>query len=577
MSENVKSSGNKPGAKRRPGKGGLIGIIIAGVVLVLGGIYIAGYLMAGNAVPRDTTVAGVRVGGLSRDEAVSKLKNEYAAEADAPITVVAGDARIEVKPADAGLSVNYEKTIDASGVGKSWAPAHIWRVLTGGGAVAPVKDVDQRKLQETVGRAAGEVNRESKNAELSLKGTEPVKVAGQNALELDQQALVKSLEDGYLSSREVTAKVQSTEPQVTDAEVDQAIEQQIKPALNGPITVDTGQGKFDVTPAMIAAASKIDIVDGAPKLSTDSAKLLEKAQPAIAKLDLKGAKDASYKKDGDTLTVVPSVDGSEVGKDNFEKAVMPAIPSTERSVKLELTGAKAKFTTEQAEQQKPKQVIGEFTTKFPHADYRNTNLGLAAQRINGNTVATNGVFSLDKALGPRTSSNGYVDGTVIAGAKLEEQTAGGISQSATTVFNAAWFAGLEDIEHQPHTMYFDRYPAGRESTIYSGSIDVKFRNTTDNAIYIEAYRQASSPGTQGSITVRIWGTKKWDIESPEPVKSDYYNTSEEIKGSGPSCIAQSAQPGFTASYYRVFKVNGSVVKREDKSWKYDAVAKVTCN
>ncbi len=152
MSENVKSSGNKPGAKRRPGKGGLIGIIIAGVVLVLGGIYIAGYLMAGNAVPRDTTVAGVRVGGLSRDEAVSKLKNEYAAEADAPITVVAGgDARIEVKPADAGLSVNYEKTIDASGVGKSWAPAHIWRVLTGGGAVAPVKDVDQRKLQETVG------------------------------------------------------------------------------------------------------------------------------------------------------------------------------------------------------------------------------------------------------------------------------------------------------------------------------------------------------------------------------------------------------------------------------------------
>lgn len=578
MSENVKSSGNEPAAKkRRPGKGGLIGIIIAGVVVVLGGVYIAGYLMAGNSVPRDTTVAGVRVGGLSRDEAITKLQDEYAGEAGAPITVVAADSRIEVNPADAGLGVDYEETIDQSGVGKSWAPAHIWRVLTGGGAVDPVKEVNQEKLSETVGRAAGEVNRESKNAEVSLDGTEIVKVAGENALELDQQALVKSLEDGYLTTREVTAQVNSTEPEVTDAEVDQAIEQQIKPALNGPIKVDTGQGTFDVTPAMIAAASTIDIVDGAPKMTTDSTKLLEKAQPAIAKLNLKGAKDASYQKEGDTIVVVPAVDGSEISKENFDKVVMPAVNSTERSVTIELTGAKAKFTTEQAEQQKPKEVIGEFTTRFPHADYRNTNLGLAARRINGNTVPTNGVFSLDKALGPRTKANGYVDGTVITGAKLEEQTAGGISQSATTVFNAGWFAGLEDIEHQPHTMYFDRYPAGRESTIYSGSIDVKFRNTTDNAIYIEAYRQASSPGNQGSITVKIWGTKKWDIESPEPVKSDYYSTSEKISGSGGGCIAQSAQPGFTASYYRVFKVNGQVVKREDKSWKYSAVAEVTCN
>ena len=169
-----------------------------------------------------------------------------------------------------------------------------------------------------------------------------------------------------------------------------------------------------------------------------------------------------------------------------------------------------------AEAQKPKEVIGEFTTYYPNAAYRNTNLTLAASKINGTTVPAGDVFSLDKALGPRTAAAGYVDGGVGSGSRLKRENAGGISQSATTVFNAGWFAGLEDVEHQPHSMYIDRYPAGREATIYSGHIDVKFRNTTDNAIYLQSYTSKSSPGTRGSITVRNWGTKKWDIETPEP-------------------------------------------------------------
>ncbi len=73
------------------------------------------------------------------------------------------------------------------------------------------------------------------------------------------------------------------------------------------------------------------------------------------------------------------------------------------------------------------------------------------------------IFSLDKSLGSRSS--GYVDGYVIDSGRMKEENVGVVSQSATTVFNAAWFAGLEDIEHQPHTLYFDRYPAGsRRST-----------------------------------------------------------------------------------------------------------------
>ena len=57
---------------------------------------------------------------------------------------------------------------------------------------------------------------------------------------------------------------------------------------------------------------------------------------------------------------------------------------------------------------------------------------------------------------------------------------------ATTTFNAMFFAGLEDIEHKPHSFYIDRYPVGREATVAWGSVDLQFRNDTPYGVLIEA-------------------------------------------------------------------------------------------
>ena len=67
-------------------------------------------------------------------------------------------------------------------------------------------------------------------------------------------------------------------------------------------------------------------------------------------------------------------------------------------------------------------------------------------------------------VGERTAANGFVEGFVIEGGKFKRELGGGVSQSATTTFNAMFFAGLKDVEHRPHTLYIDRYPAGREAT-----------------------------------------------------------------------------------------------------------------
>ena len=75
------------------------------------------------------------------------------------------------------------------------------------------------------------------------------------------------------------------------------------------------------------------------------------------------------------------------------------------------------------------------------------------------------------------------------------------------MFNAVFFAGLEDVYHKPHSYYISRYPAGREATVYEGSIDLQWKNDSDTGVYVDT---AWTPGT---ITVTFYGTKRYEIES----------------------------------------------------------------
>lgn len=560
-------------AQDRPRRNRRVGLVVTLVLLVLlAGVYLAGSLMGGDRLPRNTTVAGIAVGGLTSGEAVDKLTAEFSDQAAAPITVTVEGTTHEVEPDEAGLAVDYAGTVRAGGLGRSFSPVHVWQVLRGGGDVKPVVTVDEPKLASTVDAIAGDVSKPAVDATVTFEGAEVQRTPAEPAVDLVQEELATALTRAYPLSTEVAGEVRRTEPNITDAEADEAIQAYATPALSGPVTVETSAGTFNVTPAMIGASSRFEVTDGKLTGHTDPADLYEWAESAVDELDLKQTQNARYERQGESFAVIPSSDGLEISQDNFEKAVMPAVLSENRRVTAEITQSQAKFTTEDAEKQKPREVIGEYTTSFPHAAYRNTNLGLAANRIDGRTLPVGEVFSLDKALGDRSA---YVDGWVVSGGRMKQENAGGISQSATTVFNAAWFAGLEDVEHQPHTLYFDRYPAGRESTIYSGHIDVKFRNTTDNAIYVQSYRTPSSSGGSGAITVKIWGTKKWNIVSPEPTKSGYYS-GRTITESGSNCTPQSASPGFTARYYRLFQIDGQTVKREDKSWKYSATDEVRC-
>ncbi len=146
------------------------------------------------------------------------------------------------------------------------------------------------------------------------------------------------------------------------------------------------------------------------------------------------------------------------------------------------------------------QIVGEFTTPFRPGQQRVINIDRISEITRGALVAPGERFSLNDFVGPRTREKGFVSAGVIAEGVFTNEVGGGISQFATTLFNAAFFAGLEFVDYQSHSIYISRYPYGREATVSYGYVDLVFENNTPYTLMLWPTTTASS------VTVRIYST-----------------------------------------------------------------------
>jgi vancomycin resistance protein YoaR len=257
--------------------------------------------------------------------------------------------------------------------------------------------------------------------------------------------------------------------------------------------------------------------------------------------------------------VKPAKPGVGLRPQEMAVKLIPAITQTgsARSVTVDSKVVPPTFTTADAQALNIKEKISEFVTYFPYARYRNINQTRAAGRINGTILRPGETFSMNDTVGERSEDNGFVKGIVIGdGAVYRENYGGGVSQVATTLYNAAFFAGLEDVEHHPHTFYIGRYPLGREATVWYGQLDLRFKNTLSNAVLIRAWVVKSSDTRRGEMHVEMWGTKEWDVSSSI---SDRYNEREPGKryDDTDECIKQPPMDGFDLDVTRIFRRLGS--------------------
>jgi vancomycin resistance protein YoaR len=555
---------------------------LAGIIAAAGfGVLVVGYGVAfaltGDKVPGDTTVLGIDLGGLSEDQAKAKLQAGIDDRLKLPIKLKAGETTYQVKPADAGLSLDVDATVEEAGAGRSLNPARMWQVMTGGDAVAPVIAQDEGKLKAAVEKLAQQVNRPATEGTITFPDAKAVQHAPADGLQLDNDKAAETVVSGFPSDgNPKDLPVGVTKPQAGTDAITKAMKEYAEPAMSGPVRLTVGDKGVNLTPQELAPALKLVAKDGKFTPSLDGKKL----EPLFKKRfkDLETLpKDATIQIVGGRPQVVPAVDGEVVARDKVVPAILSILPKPEgeRKASVGLAKSKAELTTEAAQALGIKEVMGQSTTRFPHAEYRNVNIGTAARKINGTLLKPNETFSLNKIVGERTKENGFTEGNIINGGKFVLDLGGGVSQSATTTFNAAFFAGLKDVEHKAHSVYINRYPVGREATVAWPSVDLKFQNDSGHGVFVQTIFSASTPGKQGSLTVKIWGTKVWDITAGQSAKYNF-RAPGLVYSQEPGCRPQAPTGGFDIKIYRYFAKNGARVKTESFTTNYNAADDIRC-
>nr|WP_246489251.1 VanW family protein [Kutzneria kofuensis] len=551
---------------------GLIGTgAVVGVLVVLYGLDL---LISRGAMPRGTTVAGVEVGGLSRADAEQRLHSALDARLTQPVKVRAGDVDASLDPKQAGLAPDWSATLDQA----SSQPLNPFVRLTSffERHDSPfVSTVDDAKLGKALDGLRPKVDRDPVEGSIRFDGTTPNAVTPQSGQKLDAATAKKSIVDKWIGGSAVALPVTSTPAKVSADAVRAAVENYAQPAVSGPVTVK-GEGK-DATlqPATIAAALGFAPGDDGklvPKL--DRGKVVDALKPQLASTEQPG-KDAQVVIEGNTPSVKPSVDGRGVDWDKSLAGLTDLLPHRDnRVITAQYAKQPAKLTTEQANQLGIKEVVGEFTTGGFAAD-SGVNIRVVAEKVNGAVVKPGETFSLNGYTGPRTAKQGYVEAGIIENGAPGTAVGGGISQFATTLYNASYFAGMADAGHTEHSYYISRYPAAREATVFqnpdgSSVIDLKFTNDGPTGIAIQTI------WTPQNITVRLWGTKRYQVESVPGERTNFVDP-QPRPGPATNCHPSAGGPGFTATDTRVIKdLAGREVSRHTRKKVYDPAPKITC-
>jgi vancomycin resistance protein YoaR len=557
----VIDSASPPGPVNRT-RVAVVGTVAA---VLVAGAGTAAWAYTGD-VPRGTTVLGVDLGGKSRSEAERALTEGVGPRTGDPVAVDLAGERFTVEAADLALRLNVELSVGRAIKGNPR--------LTGKRVVPPVIELDEGKLASTLRARLDPAKITLRKPGISFAGLVPKPRYPAAGRALDVASAATAVRRAWLAGGNATVALADKPPATSREQVDALVAKLATPAVAAPVTVTVGEKSLTLSPAAIARGLVFRADDdGLLTPAIDGKKLHDAAarefaaverEPAPAKITLSGGKPVI-----EAGTPGDLVDLARLGPALLAVLGNPA----PRSVEAVLSRQEAATTGADLAKLGVKEKVSTFTTYFTggKSSPRSQNIMTVARAVDGAMVQPGATFSLNKHTGERDYAAGYKDAPVIVGGKLEPGVGGGASQFTTTLFNAAYYAGLEDVEHKPHSFYFSRYPAVIESTIFYPTLDLKFKNTTPYGILID------TSYTSRSVTVSMWSTKVYD--SVKTVRSPRRNITSPPtvhREPGPKCITSSGLPGFTQDAWRVIRKDGREVEREKFTWRYDPEPRFIC-
>jgi len=522
---------------------------VGGVALIAVGAQAA----LANRVPLDTELLGVDIGGKDVVAATQALDEVAASVNSSPVAVTADGSIVQIPVEEAGLSVNVEQSL-AQVTGFTLNPARLWQHVTGAGTLEPVVEIDRDALQAAVDAAARDLNRPAINAEVEIaaEGSEPI--GGQNAVSVKVDAATVAVTEQWPAEEPIELPATIDEPQIVASEAQRVADALNTVVLANPVTLTSPNGDVTLEPEVLAGVMGTSLNGRLLGLTLDGQALGDHLLESAPGLE-NSAQNARLRFDGDQdLVVDQGQPARQLDLEALSEAALGAATGISRTTALPYVETPPEITNEDLGLDDFQERVSSFSTPFtPRGWARETNITQATKYISGTIVEPGETFSVGDTIAPFTRARGYVAAGAIVEGEYVDVMGGGLSQMATTMYNAAYWAGVDLVEHRAHSEWFTRYPAGREATIFLPQLDMRWRNDTPHAILVNAYVE------DASVHVDFWSTPHYEVEASR--------SRTPPAGWGQGC----AKPGFSITDYREVYLDGELVKDEARGWSYRTV------
>ncbi len=545
----------------------LLAAAIGFAVLVL----LLGFVFAGSPsrLAEGTEIAGVDVGGLTRTDAQRLLEQRSARLANVPVTFTAGAKSWRIRPKALGVDVDWRAAVDAAArEGDGFGPVRGYKRLElrffSGDFEPPIRAYDAA-LSYEVGRIAAKLNTPHREARLVRRGLTVSLAPSRTGRILDRQAaeqvIVRAL--GSFERAPVALPVRTDPPRVTAADLRPAQVLATR-AISAPVTLTLGPTRWRLPRWRIATMLQLP-QNGSSRLELAGPKADAYFGNLARRVD-RAPRNADFAVYADGVRLVPSRPGVSLDVPRTAASILAALKRpNDRTVALVARHSAPSLTTAEAKKMGIVGLVGSYETIYGGEANRIHNVQLVAHLVDHKLIAPGTTFSFNDTTGERSAAKGFREAPVIINGELQTGLGGGVCQVSTTVFNAAYEAGLPITSRTNHALYISHYPLGRDATVNYPDIDLKFVNDTGHWLLLRTFVGSSS------LYAALYGTpvhRRVETETA-PLKEvalpQTERTPDPTLTKGETVVEDDGEPARTTSVRRrVYSPSGKLLS--DATW-----------
>jgi vancomycin resistance protein YoaR len=496
------------------------GLLVVLILIAAGGVWFLSIERRyQQRIYPNVSILGVNVGGLQPAEAEAAITEHFRAFTDAPVILNFEGRSWRVSGNDLGLVMGVHDSVQqAYKIGRTRDMMSnvqtIWQTLQQSVAVPVLIVVDEAKAQASVARLASIVDAPAHDPKLHMEGTTLVVKDGKpgRMLLVDETvARIRETLSLLVSQQQVTVATRELAPRVTNAAI-QAARARVVELISQPVTIKVNNKEFVWSSDDLARM--IEIVQQSDKNGIDSYHVFLNPYQIERRMEVIGETTQTIPvyprvawNGGDLQIIKAGAPGWRINKHESRDLLVNNVDQGIRTIALNPRYVAVPINKNNLASLGITELVSEGKSDFTgSAPYRVTNIQAGLALLDGVLIAPGDEFSFDDTIGQIDETNGFVKGYAIIQSRTQLEFGGGICQDSTTVFRAAFWAGLPITERWGHSFYiswYDKYgPTGMDATIFTGGPDLKFLNDTGHWLLMQTY---SNPKT-GVASVRLYGT-----------------------------------------------------------------------